>query len=138
MNFCRDRDFAGFGIGTEKFSRQDWVAAAFAGCSAVVIFGKIGLVLEIVKFLQPSQEAGFWPLDTFPPSSEIRRVRFTYENAAAMGRKGGLKGGPIGGLSRSPKKLAAIRKNATMAGKVPTDGFGRFIKCRPTTSNVAF
>jgi hypothetical protein len=65
-------------------------------------------------------------------------MRFTHENAAQMGRKGGLIGGPIGGLSRSAKKLAAIRKNATMAGKVPTDGFGRFVKCRPRRSIVAF
>jgi hypothetical protein len=38
------------GVGKEKFSRQDWVAASFAGCSAVVTCGKIGLVADIGQF----------------------------------------------------------------------------------------
>lgn len=45
--FCRDGDFVGLGVGMEKLSLQDWVAAAFAGCSAVVTCGKIGLVADI-------------------------------------------------------------------------------------------
>jgi hypothetical protein len=43
--------------------------------------------------------------------------------------------GQKGGASRSRKKLDAIRKSATMIGKIPTDALGRFVKVRHETAS---
>ena len=45
-------------------------------------------------------------------------------HAVALGRLGGAKGGPIGGLSRSEAKVTAAKMNATRAGR-PLHAWGR-------------
>jgi len=38
-------------------------------------------------------------------------------HAVALGRKGGLVGGAIGGRSKSPAKVAAARENGKLGGR---------------------